>query len=176
MGVEDIELQVGGVNLRGVWIALVLGFGSSVAGAIWTASEFFSRLEAQEEAVNNAVTEARLLDARFTELKESQNKALQDMQVTMSTMQTQLQDNDIAGLSAKLSELGANLASIMESQRTLMPLSDRVAAVEKSNSETVLTINGKIEKIDKTTAKVDRQTREIEDLWSALDSLFGSAK
>ena len=89
-------------------------------------------------------------------------------------MQTQLQDNDVAGLSAKLSELGTNLAQIMQSQRDLMPLVDRVAAVEKSNSETVLTINGKIEDVDTNRTKVDRQAREIEDLWAALDSLFGT--
>jgi hypothetical protein len=174
MGVEDIEVQLGGgLKLKGVYVAVVLGCASSIAGTIWTASEFFSRLEAQEQAVGNATEQARVLDARFTELKESQNKSLQNMQVSISTMQTQLQDNDIGGLSAKLSELGTNLTSIMESQRTLLPLSDRVAAVEKSNSETVLTINSKIESIDRTTAKVDRQTREIEDLWAALDSLFG---
>lgn len=173
MAAEDIEVQIGGVRLRGVWIAIVLTCASTIAGTIWTASEFFSRLEAQESAVRDAVAQASVIDARFTELKESQNRALQDMQVTISQMQTQLTDNDIGGLSAKLSELGANLASIMESQRSLMPLADRVAAVEKSNSETILTIQGKIESIDTATKKVDRQAREIDDLWAALDSLFG---
>ena len=173
MGVEDIEVQVGGVSLKGVWIALVIGFGSTVATAIWTASEFFSRLEAQEQAVSDAMTEARLLDARFTELKEGQNKALQDMQVAVSNMQTQLQDNNVAGLSNKLSELGASLAQIMEIQKDLLPIRDRISQVEKSNGETVILIDSKIQAIDKSTKTTERHSREIDDLWSALDSLFG---
>ena len=69
MGVEDIEVQLGGVRLRGIWIAVTLTCASTIAGTIWTASEFFSRLEAQEQAVSDVVAEARVIDARFTELK-----------------------------------------------------------------------------------------------------------
>jgi len=57
----------------------------------------------------------------------------------------QLDDNNVGELQGKLAELSTNLSQIMELQRDLLPLRDRVAAVEKSNSETVITVNAKIE-------------------------------
>lgn len=174
MALEDIEVDIGGNKVRGVWLAILLTAASSIGGGIYAWAEFIGRLDQLEQSVADAGSRADIIEARFGDLKEQQTEALQAMQVSVSKMQTQLQDNDVAGLSAKLSELGTNLAQIMQSQRDLMPLVDRVAAVEKSNSETVLTINGKIEAVDANKAKVDRQAREIEDLWAALDSLFGT--
>jgi phage host-nuclease inhibitor protein Gam len=59
----------------------------------------------------------------------------------------------------------------MELQRDLLPLRDRVAAVEKSNSETVLTVNAKIEALGNIDDRMARLQRDINDAWTAMDEL-----
>lgn len=48
MSLEDTELKIGGTSFKGVWIAIVLGIGSTIGGGVWTASSLYSRLEAVE--------------------------------------------------------------------------------------------------------------------------------
>ena len=40
MALSDLELNVGGQSFKGVYIAVVVSFASTIAGGIWTASEF----------------------------------------------------------------------------------------------------------------------------------------
>jgi len=86
-------------------------------------------------------------------------------------MQQQLDDNNIADLQGKLAELSTNLSQIMELQRDLLPLRDRVAAVEKSNSETVITVNAKIEALSNIDDRIKRLQRDMDDAWTAMDEL-----
>ena len=86
-------------------------------------------------------------------------------------MQQQLDDNNVGELQGKLAELSTNLSKIMELQRDLLPLRDRVAAVEKSNSETVLTVNAKIEALGNIDDRMARLQRDINDAWTAMDEL-----
>jgi len=51
MALEDLELSVAGTQIKGVWIGILVAFSSTIGGGIWTASEFFSRLEALEASV-----------------------------------------------------------------------------------------------------------------------------
>jgi peptidoglycan hydrolase CwlO-like protein len=48
MSLETTELNIGGTSFKGVWIAIVLGIGSTIGGGVWTASSLYSRLEAVE--------------------------------------------------------------------------------------------------------------------------------
>ena len=48
MSLESTELKIGGTSFKGVWIAIVLGIGSTIGGGVWTASSLYSRLEAVE--------------------------------------------------------------------------------------------------------------------------------
>ena len=171
MVLSDLELNVGGQSFKGVYIAVVVSFASTIAGGIWTASEFFSRLEAQEAAVEEAGVVATTLQARFKDLRESQSTALQGYEVTISNMQQSLEDNDVASLQGKLAELGTNLEAIMEAQKDLLDLRDRVASVEKSNSESVLKVENKVEALKDTSERLKRIQKEIDDLWLGLDSL-----
>tara|TARA_Y100000385_G_C12993403_1_gene593859 strand:- start:18 stop:548 length:531 start_codon:yes stop_codon:yes gene_type:complete len=171
MALSDLELNVGGQSFKGVYVAVVVSFASTIAGGIWTASEFFSRLEAQEEAVEAAGVTATTLQARFKDLRESQSTALQGYEVTISNMQQSLDDNDVQGLQGKLAELGTNLEAIMKAQQDLLDLRDRVAAVEKSNSESVLKVENKVEALKDTSERLKRIQKEIDDLWLGLDSL-----
>ena len=171
MALSDLELNVGGQSFKGVYVAVVLSFASTLAGGIWTASEFFSRLEAQEDAVEAAGIVATTLQARFKDLRESQLEALQGYEVTISNMQQSLDDNDVASLQGKLAELGTNLEAIMKAQQDLLDLRDRVAAVEKSNSESVLKVENRVESLKDTNERLKRIQKEIDDIWLGLDSL-----
>tara|TARA_S200002703_G_scaffold134293_1_gene122748 strand:- start:296 stop:826 length:531 start_codon:yes stop_codon:yes gene_type:complete len=171
MALSDLELNVGGQSFKGVYVAVVLSFASTLAGGIWTASEFFSRLEAQEAAVEEAGIVATTLQARFKDLRESQLEALQGYEVTISNMQQSLDDNDVASLQGKLAELGTNLEAIMEAQKDLLDLRDRVATVEKTNAESVLKVENKVESLSKTDERLKRIQKEIDDIWLGLDSL-----
>lgn len=171
MPLEDLELNVGGTQIKGVWIAIVLTFSSTIGGGIWTTSEFFSRLEALESSVSNASSETSVTQARFEDLRETQSEALQTYEVSISNMKQQLDDNNVAELQGKLAELGANLEAIMKAQQDLLDLRDRISSVEKSNSETVLTVNGKIEALGSVDERLKRLQRDMDDAWTAMDEL-----
>jgi len=171
MALEDLELSVAGTQIKGVWIGILVAFSSTIGGGIWTASEFFSRLEALESSVIDAISETAVVQGRFEDLRESQSERLQGYQVAISNMEQQLADNNISELQGKLAELGTNLEAIMKAQQDLLDLRDRIAAVEKSNAEAVLTVNNRVQSLDKTERVLKRVDTEIENLWQALDSL-----
>lgn len=171
MALDDLELSVAGTQIKGLWVGIVFAFGSTIGGGIWTASEFFSRLDAQEEAVRDAEERAKVIEGKFEMLSKGQSTALQKYEVTISNMEQQLVDNDIASLQGKLAELGANLEAIMQAQKELLDLRDRISAVEKSNAEAVLTVESRVQSLEKSERVLQRVDTEIENLWQALDSL-----
>lgn len=171
MALDELELNVGGTSIKGVYIAILVSFASTIGGGIWAASEFFSRLEAQENAVRDAEERAKIIEGKFEMLSEGQSVALQKYEVTISNMEQQLLDNDIASLQGKLAQLGTNLEAIMQAQKDLLDLRDRISAVEKSNAESVLTVENRVQSLQKSERVLQRVDTEIENLWQALDSL-----
>jgi chromosome segregation ATPase len=171
MALEDLEVNVGGTQIKGVWIAIVFTFASTIGGGIYASAEFFARLEALERSVTGATAETAVVQGRFDDLREAQSERLQGYQVAISNMEQQLDDNNISELQGKLAELGTNLEAIMKAQQDLLDLRDRIAAVEKSNSEAVLTVNNRVQSLEKTERVLKRVDTEIENLWTALDSL-----
>ena len=131
MSLEDTELKIGGVNLKGVWIAIVMSIATTMAGGIWAVAEFHGRIEAVEEAVSG------------------NGKAAE-----------------------KLTVLGANLETIMENQKQLLDMRDRVSEVEKIMAESVLKVNQAAEK----AGQVSKVQREIDDLWRGMDALANPLK
>jgi len=131
MSIEDTELNIGGVKLRGIWIALVLSIATTMAGGIWAVAEFYGRIEAVESAVGS-----------------------------------------LPDTSDKLIKLGTNLESIMENQKQLLDMRDRVSEMEKIMSESVLKVNQAAEKVD----KIDKLQREIDDLWRGMDAVANPLK
>lgn len=168
---EDIELNVGGTTFKGVWIAILVSFASTIGGGIWAASEFFSRLEAQEEAVAEAAENASNIQAGFQELQETMTSNIAQFSTRVSGVEQSLSDNDVSQLQGKLAELGTNIAQIMEQQKQLLDLRERIASVEKSNSETVLIIESKVKDIDSVTGSIKSLQTEVNDLWNGLDAV-----
>jgi len=171
MDLNELELSVGDVKLRGVVIMIVLGFASTIATFIYQASTFMSDLDAQTEAVAAAQTEATALAQRFDDLRENNALRLQDMDKKLATMEQSMSAADVANLQGKLATLGGTLAQIMDKQSQLNELMNRQAETEKLASETQLRVEGKLKELQAIEAELSKYQREVEDIWRAVDSL-----
>ena len=151
MSLEDTELKIGNTSFKGVWIAIVLGIGSTIGGGVWTASSLYSRLEAVEV---RSIPDVK-------PIKED-----------ISLIKQQLADNDVSQLKAKLAELGTNITTIMEQQTRLLTLQQEVADLAKE-IETIRSSVTEAKLIAESVAGVDDRMkkieREIDDLWEGLD-------
>ena len=92
------------------------------------------------------------------------------MDVSLSNMEQALGTADVENLQGKLSELGANLSQIMDAQKELLDIRDRVSSVEKISSETELRVSGKLESLSTLNDRLSRFERDMDDLWSAIDA------
>lgn len=171
MALDELEVNVGGTSFKGVYVAVLLSFASTIGGGIWTASEFFSRLEAQETAVQEAVAQADVLAARFNDLKELNTQRLQQYQVDIEKMQQSMDAAGVEELQGKLVQLATNLEQIMDAQKELLDLRDRIATVERTSSETELRVSGKLEQLSDLDSRLNRLQRDINDVWLALDAM-----
>jgi len=171
VALDELEVNVGGTSFKGVYIAVLLSFASTIGGGIWAASEFFSRLEAQEAAVDEAVAQADVLAARFDDLRELNAQRLQKYQVDIEKMQQAMDAAGVEQLQGKLSQLAANLEQIMDAQKELLDLRDRISTVELTSTETEMRVSGKLEKLSTLDARLTRLQRDIDDVWLALDAM-----
>jgi len=162
MSLAETELSVGGVKLKGVYIALLMTVVSTIGGTIWTASTLYGRLEGVEKTANKV-------------------SAITPIEEKIALIEQQLSDNDISNLQTKLTELGTNLSTIITAQGELLALKERVVEVEKSVSDMKSTIasaelivgkvdgfESQIKAYEATNKKVNR---EIDDLWRGMDDL-----
>ena len=170
MALEDLEVNVGGTSIKGVWIAIVLTFGSTIGGGIWAASQFFAQLNEQSEAVISATAQADALATRFDDLRDANTIRLQDMDKKLSNMEQAMTAADVENLQGKLAELGANLVQIMDAQQELLDLRDRISTVEKTSSETELRVSGKLDSLSTIDDRLKRFERDMDDLWMAIDA------
>lgn len=170
MALEDLELNVGGTQIKGVWIAIVLSFASTIGGGIWAASQFFAQLNEQSEAVVAATAQAEGLAKRFDDLRESNAIRLQDMDKKLAGMEQAMTAADVENLQGKLAELGANLMQIMDAQQELLDIRDRIASVEKTSSETELRVSGKLDALSTVNERLKKYERDMNDLWMAIDA------
>lgn len=154
MSLEGVELNVNGTSFKGVWVAIVLSMATSIGGGIWAASQFFARIDGIEGR----------LDA-------IQVPDLTDLTDRISLVEQRLTDQNISGLQGKLSELGTNLEQIMERQKELLDLRDRVEEAEKESEKSAITVQNQAAIVEKYDDEVKSLTREINDLWSAMDAL-----
>ena len=170
MALEDVEVNVGGTSIKGVWIAIVMTFGSTIGGGIWAASQFFAQLNEQSEAVISATAQADALATRFDDLRDANAIRLQDMDKKLSNMEQAMTAADVENLQGKLAELGANLVQIMDAQQELLDIRDRISTVEKTSSETELRVSGKLDSLSTLDERFKRFKRDMDDLWMAIDA------
>ena len=153
-GLDGVELNVNGTSFKGVWIAIVLSMATSIGGGIWAASQFFARIDGIEE---------RLDAIQVPDLTELTDR--------ISLVEQRLTDQNISGLQGKLSELGANLEQIMERQKELLDLRDRIEEAEKESEKSAITVQNQAETVEKYDDEVKGLKREVNDLWNAMDAL-----
>jgi len=76
----------------------------------------------------------------------------------------------------KLTVLGTNLATIMENQKQLLDLRDRISEVEKTTGENDLLVKQFDEKVKSIDTSFSKINREIDDLWRGLDAASNPLK
>ena len=94
MSLEQTELTIGGTSFKGVWIAIVLGIGSTIGGGVWTASSLYSRLEAVEAQQIPDISPIRenlaTLGTRLETLLSQQEKLL-ELNTDVSTLSNEIE-------------------------------------------------------------------------------------
>ena len=76
----------------------------------------------------------------------------------------------------KLTVLGTNLETIMENQKQLLDLRDRIAEVEKTSVENDLLVKQFDEKVKSIDSRFSKINREVDDLWRGLDAASNPLK
>lgn len=132
---DDAELSVGGYTFRFVHLAFALPIFSGVAGGAYWGYDVLNRFLDVEAGV------VEVLDA---------TSRIQALEQTIG-------DNDVANLSAQLSAISTNMATILDQQKTLLDLRSKVERAE-------LLTNG----IDQ---KLQRLQDDIDSTWDAIDAL-----
>ena len=153
LSLEESNITVGGLQFKGVYIALLLTIVSTIGGTIWTASTLYSRLEGVEA---QSIPDIEPLSER------------------LALMEQELKNNDVAGLQGNLAALATNLETIIEQQQKLLLIQDKVTELDLAVTEmqaTVKTAELITEKNEGAVSKIEVLQREVNDLWSGLDFL-----
>ncbi len=132
---ESTGLRIAGFDLKGWWLAAALPVLSGLSGGIYYGYDVVNRFWAVEESVDGVL----------------------GVESRVQTLEQAIQDNDVRGLSAKLSAISTSMGTILEQQKALMDLR---SMVEKADA-----VSGGLKD------KLDKYDAEIEDLWSAMDEL-----
>ena len=159
MGVEDIELDVGGVKFKGIYIAILMSFATTIGGGIWAASEFVSRIDNLEASVAGL---------------SSSIPDITPMQEQIIAIETKITDNDLGHLQGKLAELSTLLDNIKERQQEVLDnaaaSSAKVNSMEKDWIEIRNEYKAMADAIKGFEDAVGKFKTEIDDLWKGLDA------
>ena len=132
---EGVSFSIGGYPISGWMVAVALPVLSAVGGGAWYIFDLQSRFIGVEESVG----------------------AILDVEARVQTLEQAAADSDLRNLSSRLSQLSTQMNTILENQRQLLDLRQRV------DQATVVT--------DNLSQDLNRYNVEIEDLWRAVDAL-----
>ena len=164
MSLESTELKIGGQSFKGVYLAILLSLSTTLGSGVWLASSLYSRLEAVE-------------GRRIPEVGQIVEKAALDkkeLQSSIELITAELKANDVSQLQGKLATLGTNLQTILEQQRKLLLIDESVTELKleiEAMKATVVKAELVSQKVSSFESKVNKVSREIEDLWKGLDYL-----
>lgn len=157
MKLSETELTIGGVKLKGIYIAVVLSLATTIASAVWTASSLYSRLaivEKKASAVKVTVEKVQLIEQR-------------------------LEDNDVGQLKGKLATLKTSLDTLVVQQKNLLELKEDVSELSK-DIESIKGTVAKAEVITKDVGDVGESLKElnteVDNLWEGLEYLSNPLK
>ncbi len=159
MALEDIELDVGGTKFKGIYIAILFSFATTIGGGIWAASEFVSRisnLEASVEELGNSVPD------------------IEPLLLDINGIKTKIEDNDLSHLQGKLAELDTLLNGIKERQTEVLSdaatSTSKVIQMEKDWIEMRNEYKKMADAIKSFEEAVGKFKQEVDDLWKGLDA------
>jgi hypothetical protein len=132
---EGVSFSIGGYPISGWMVAVALPVLSAVGGGAWYIFDLQSRFLGVEESVS----------------------AILDVEARVQSLEQAAADGDLRGLSSRLSELSTQMNTILENQRELLDLRQRV------DRAGVIT--------DNLAQDLNRYNVEIEDIWRAMDAL-----
>jgi hypothetical protein len=132
---EGVSFSIGGYPISGWMLAVALPVLSAVGGGAWYIFDLQSRFLGVEESVS----------------------AILDVEARVQSLEQAATDGDLRGLSSRLSELSTQMNTILENQRELLDLRQRV------DRAGVIT--------DNLAQDLNRYNIEIEDIWRAMDAL-----
>ena len=159
MGIEDIELDVGGTKFKGIYIAILMSFATTIGGGIWAASEFVSRIDNIEAN----------LEATIESIPD-----IEPMELELASIRTKIEDNDLGHLQGKLAELDTLLLSIKERQSEVLKNASesttKVNTMEKDWIEVRNEYKAMADMIKKFEKDVQNFKKEVDDLWKGLDA------
>ena len=159
MALEDMELDVGGVKFKGIYIAILLSFATTIGGGIWAASEFVSRISNLETRFEDAV---QVLDK------------IEPLEIDLASIKTKIEDNDLGHLQGKLAELDTLLNNIKERQTEVLAdastSTSKVIALEKDWIEVRNEYKKMADAIKQFEKDVQNFKKEVDDLWKGLDA------
>ena len=159
MALEDMELDIGGTKFKGIYIAILLSFATTIGGGIWAASEFVSRIGQ--------------LEVSFEETVQVLSK-IEPLEIEMASIRTKIEDNDLGHLQGKLAELDTLLNGIKERQSEVLTNASqstaKVNAMEKDWIEVRNEYKKMADAIKDFEKKVNNFKKEVDDLWKGLDA------
>lgn len=132
---SEMEFSIGGFNIKGWMVAVAIPVLSTISGGIYFTYDALNRFYDTEAAVEDVLGVAS----------------------RVQTLEQAIQDNDVRGLNAKLSQLSTNMTQILEQQKLLLDLRSKI------DKATTIT--------DGLGDKLDTYDQEIDDIWKAYDSL-----
>lgn len=157
MKLSETELTIGGVKLKGIYIAVVLSLATTIASAVWTASSLYSRL---------AIVEKKASAVKVTAEK-------------VQLIEQRLEDNDVGQLKGKLATLKTSLDTLVVQQKNLLELKEDVSELSK-DIESIKGTVAKAEVITKDVGDVGESLKElnteVDNLWEGLEYLSNPLK
>ena len=132
---EGVSFSIGGYPISGWMVAVALPVLSAVGGGAWYIFDLQSRFLGVEESVSYIL----------------------DVEARVQSLEQAAADGDLRGLSSHLSQISTQMNTILENQRELLDLRQRV------DRAGVIT--------DNLAQDLNRYNVEIEDIWRAMDAL-----
>ena len=159
MAIEDIELDVGGTKFKGIYIAILMSFATTIGGGIWAASEFVSRIDNIEASLNATIESI---------------PNIEPLELELASIRTKIEDNDLGHLQGKLAELSTLLDNIKARQQEVLDQAAnstaKVNTMEKDWIEVRNEYKAMADAIKSFEVKVQNFKKEVDDLWKGLDA------
>ena len=131
----DAEVKIGGFTLKGWYFAAALPLLGSLSGGIYYGYDVVNRFWGVEDAVNEVLAATSRIQA----------------------LEQTIGDNNVSGLNTQLSQIGTQMISILEQQKTLLDLRSKVERAE------LIT--------DGIDAKIGQLQSDVDNVWDAIDEL-----